>query len=284
MNKLKTSRLALMLAIILFTAILTGCQKDESTLYDYLILYAFPAEGEYLALQMEIENRERIQGRTVLTGELAGKSIILAESGMGMTNAAMTTQKMIDKYRPLSVIFSGIAGAVDEQVGIGDIVVCSTWVTHDYGYYGSEGFIPGAIHAYDPSVDSLAMINNFHVDSSLFALAKNLKSQNLPLQKIGDRTPRLITGGIGVSGDAFIDQVAKRQWLAETFDALITDMESAAVAQVCIANKIPFIVFRSASDLAGGSGSESAQQQLQQFFEVAAENSAKIVVNLLESI
>ena len=69
-----------------------------------------------------------------------------------------------------------------------------------------------------------------------------------------------------------------------TFNALITDMESAAVAQVCAVNDVPFIAFRSASDLAGGSGSDSAKDELREFFKVAATNSSMLVIKFLGSI
>lgn len=61
-------------------------------------------------------------------------------------------------------------------------------------------------------------------------------------------------------------------------------METAAVAQVCAVNDIPFIAFRSASDLAGGSGSESAAKEMDEFFEIAAENSSMIVIRFLENV
>jgi adenosylhomocysteine nucleosidase len=123
---------------------------------------------------------------------------------------------------------------------------------------------------------------HFISDSSLFAAAAGLADSNIKLDSIGTRVPKLLIGGVGVSGDCFIDQVEKRLWLSEMFDALTTDMESSAVAQVCTVNGLPFIVFRSASDLAGGSGSESARQEIDQFFRVAAENSCKIVIRYLE--
>ena len=61
-------------------------------------------------------------------------------------------------------------------------------------------------------------------------------------------------------------------------------MESAAVGQVAYVNDIPFIVFRSASDLAGGSGSETADREMEQFFNHAADNSAAVVVEFLKQL
>jgi adenosylhomocysteine nucleosidase len=64
--------------------------------------------------------------------------------------------------------------------------------------------------------------------------------------------PRLVVGGNGVSGSAFVDNAAFRRYAFEAFKAQVLDMESAAVATVAYANGVPFISFRSLSDLAGG--------------------------------
>ncbi|MEW5923317.1 MAG: 5'-methylthioadenosine/S-adenosylhomocysteine nucleosidase [Candidatus Zixiibacteriota bacterium] len=248
----------------------------------YIVMYAFSEEGELLASKIESARKETILGRTVYIGKLTGKQIILAESGVGMTNAAMTTQKLIDEYHPKGLIFSGIAGAIDTTVHIGDIVVCDSWATHDYGYIGAEGFKPGGIWILPADVDSLVRKIYITADKALFSTALKLNASGFAFNSIGSRIPRLIVGGIGVSGNTFIDQVEKRLWLTDNFSALTTDMESAAVAQVCDVNGIPFIIFRSASDLAGGSGSESARVEIEQFKKVAATNSATVVLKYLE--
>lgn len=263
---------------------LLHCQIQERPHSQYLILYAFDAEGQVLMEKMSIRETRTILGRPVISGELSGKNIVIAESGVGMTNAAMTAQKLIDEYQPGAVIFTGIAGAIDTSVHIGDIAVCESWITHDFGHHGADGFRPKGIRFYSPGPDSLVRRSHFPVDSSMYAVAEDLTGEVSLPQEIGDRTPRLLAGGIGVSGNAFIDNPEKRIWLNETYNALITDMETAAVAQVCAVNDIPFIAFRSASDLAGGSGSESAREEMDEFFEIAAENSSMIVIRFLEDV
>ncbi len=266
---------------ILALLFLVHCQTPNERFRSYLILYAFDAEGQLLAEKMDISQRHTILGRSVLSGRLSGKNIVLAESGIGMTNAAMTTQKLIDRFEPKAVIFTGIAGAVDSVVRIGDIIICEKWITHDYVYHGADGPQPKRIGVYSPSADSLIRISFSPVDSSLFSRAAKISGEQLVFQRVGERIPAVLAGGVGVSGNAFIDNFDKRIWLKETYNALITDMETAAVAQVCMVNDVPFIAFRSASDLAGGSGSESARQQLDRFFEVAAANLSTFVMRFL---
>ncbi|MDD4051884.1 MAG: 5'-methylthioadenosine/S-adenosylhomocysteine nucleosidase [candidate division Zixibacteria bacterium] len=248
----------------------------------YLVLYAFEAEGKLLTEKMTIEKTEKILGRTVQIGQLADEKVVLAESGIGMTNAAMTTQKLIDTFHPRAIIFSGIAGAVDTSIHIGDITVCRVWSEHDYGYIGKDSFRVESIEAFDPARDSIAEISYYTVDSALYATAEKLTTTDMEFARIGDRLPKLVVGGAGASGNMFIDNIDKRLWLSSRFHALVVDMESAAVAQVGTVNGVPFIIFRSASDLAGGSGSSTATNEIDQFFRVAADNAAKVVLTYLQ--
>ena len=84
----------------------------------------------------------------------------------------------------------------------------------------------------------------------------------------------MIVGGNGVSGPAFVDNAAYREYLAAVYSARVVDMESAAVAQVAFANQVPFIVFRSLSDLAGGGVGTNT---ILTFMGLAADNSAHLV-------
>jgi adenosylhomocysteine nucleosidase len=281
MHKLK---FPVLLSTIILLTLSAGCRIESQTGSPYLIIYAFDAEGQLLKEKMEVIKEQKVLGRLVYSGKLSGKDIVLAESGVGMTNAAMTTQKLIDMHNPEAVIFTGIAGAIDTSVHIGDIVICRSWITHDYVYHGADGPMPGGIRVYVPEIDSIQRKTGFDTDSALFAVADKLLSMEIQFTKIGDRTPEIYAGGVGVSGNAFIDNYEKRLWLSENFQALITDMESAALAQVCTANGVPFIVFRSASDLAGGSGSSSARDELDKFFGVAAENSSTLVMEFLKAL
>lgn len=270
-----------LLVIFALSAVSAFGQTPQSD-RPYLLLYAFDAEGKLLTDKMTIERTEKILGRTVQIGRLADERVVLAESGIGMTNAAMTTQKLIDMFHPKAIIFSGIAGAVDTGIHIGDITVCRVWSEHDYGYLGKDSLRVETIEVFDPARDTLAEMAYYTVDSALYAAAEKLTTTEMEFAPIGQREPRLTVGGSGVSGNMFIDNREKRLWLSNRFHALVVDMESAAVAQVGTVNDVPFIIFRSASDLAGGSGSATARGEIDQFFRVAADNAAKVVLTYLK--
>jgi adenosylhomocysteine nucleosidase len=95
-----------------------------------------------------------------------------------------------------------------------------------------------------------------------------------------ERDPQLVIGGAGVSGSTFVDNGEYRRWVWDTFEAQALDMETAAVAHVAYANDVPYIAFRSLSDLAGGG---DGANELFVFLSVAAENSAAVVVSFLEA-
>jgi len=249
-----------------------------------LLLYAFEAEGALLESRMAVDSAAAHLGRRVVYGRLSDRPVVLAESGVGMTNAAMTAQALLDRCRPARVLFSGIAGGIDSSVHIGDIVVCSAWVAHKYGYWGAEGFAPDPVEVYLPVLDTAVSLNALSVDVDLFRTAGRLAGDTFAFDSIGGRQPRVRVGGVGASGNSFVDNVEKRLWLSATFSAQVVDMESAAVVQVCTANGVPCLVFRSASDLAGGSGSSTARTEIGEFFRVAAANSAQVVLRFLEHL
>jgi adenosylhomocysteine nucleosidase len=279
MKKIYLVSVILLLFIIFFSCERT-CHKPQVG-----ILFAFSEEGKLLRSKMELSDSLKSAGRIFWRGKLQGKDVVVVESGVGMTNAAMTTQLLIDKYSPEKLIFTGICGAIDSVNHIGDVVIPEKWVTHDYGIYNQDGFSPESLIVVISGDPKERYIMFFSVDKDLLKIAGNsAEKMGDRFKLIGQRTPRVRLGGIGVSGNSFIDQKEKRGWLKDRLDAQIVDMESAGVVQVANINGIPILVIRSCSDLAGGSGSNTAQEELSQFFKVAADNSATFVLQFLSSI
>lgn len=246
------------------------------------ILFAFEDEGKLLRSKMESTDSLNLNGRVFWEGKLQEKDVVVVESGMGMTNAAMITQLLIDKYSPEKIIFTGICGAIDSANQIGDVVIPEKWVTHDYGIYDKDGFSPESLVVVMPGESKKRYVMFFSIDKGLLKTAEiSAEKVRDKFKSIGERIPQVRIGGIGTSGNSFIDQKEKRFWLKERFNAQIVDMESAAVVQVANTNGVPILVIRSCSDLAGGSKSSTAQEELNQFFKVAADNSAIFVWEML---
>jgi len=268
---------------VLFFLLIFFIQSGAQAKAKIALMYAFDQEGALLRSKLDLQDSLFVKGRVFWIGKLQNKEIIIVNSGVGMTNAAMTTQLLIDKYSPKEIIFTGICGGIDSSNHIGDIVIPDGWATHDYGYYGKDGFLPDSIYVVLPGKDKETGILFFEIDKTLLERAE-LVAQGLKLKTVRDRVPQVKAGGKGVSGNSFIDQKEKREFLKEKFDAQIVDMESAAVAQVSNVNGIPVLVVRSCSDLAGGSGSSTASEEIKAFFKVAADNSATFVLELLKNL
>ncbi|MCF3935814.1 5'-methylthioadenosine/S-adenosylhomocysteine nucleosidase [Acuticoccus sp. M5D2P5] len=263
------------------------------------ILSAF--EPEWVALQDGVEAREEIveHGIRYVTGRLEGEEVVLLLSGVGMVNAAMTTQMALDRFEITAIVFSGIAGGIDPSLSIGDVVVPEAWGPYFNVLIAREG--EGGAYAlpsfYDAPFANYGMIFPqpeevrregaeepedvfwFAADPALLEAAKEA-AESFALARCSSdttclgKTPEVIVGGNGVSGSAFVDNADFRRYVFDTFEARVVDMESAAVAQVAYTNSVPFIAFRSLSDLAGGGEGEN---ELPVFFALAAQNSADLV-------
>jgi adenosylhomocysteine nucleosidase len=270
-------------ALVLFFVLVCFIQSYAQDKGRIALMYAFDQEGALLRSKLDLQDSIFVKGRIFWMGKLEGKKVIIVNSGVGMTNAAMTAQLLIDKYNPKEIIFTGICGGIDSSNHIGDIVIPQSWATHDYGYYGKDGFLSDSIYVVLSGKDKEVGMLFFEVDKTLLEKAKSATS-SLRLKPVRDRIPHVKVGGKGTSGNSFIDQIEKREFLKQEFDAQIVDMESAAVVQVAHVNGIPVLVVRSCSDLAGGSGSATASEEIKEFFKVAADNSASFVLELLKNL
>ena len=125
------------------------------------------------------------------------------------------------------------------------------------------------------------------MDEALLASAGSAANSDVTLahctaeDRCLEEAPKIVVGGSGVSGGAFIDNAAFRTWAFETFGARVLDMESAAVAHVAYANDVPFLAVRSLADLAGGG---EGANQMEVFLGLAAGNAAAVVKALLRAM
>jgi len=270
------------------------------------ILCAFEPEWKALVGLVKHPQTRTVDGVSVVSGTLEGQPVLLMLSGVSMVNAALNTQFLIDHFPVRRIVFSGIAGGIDPALSIGDVIVPERWIESmelTLGRATPDGFkapdwMPGmmGLPGYGMMLPRGVRVGNAHhpeeyrnefaVDPGLFALARNtvgsLALKNCTVtQACLDKAPKVVIGGTGVSSPAFVDNKEYRQYLFSTFHAGVTDMESAAVAQVAFRNEIPFIVFRSVSDLAGG---DASTNQMNTFMQLAADNSASVVTAFMRAL
>ena len=270
------------------------------------IVSAFDAELVALRAAASITDTRIVNGRTHYVGTLAGHDVVLMLSGFSMVNAAMTTQAMLDRYAITQIVFSGIAGGVNPGLHVGDVTIPAQWGNYQEQVFAREtstGFAPArattpftnfgmmfpqgtSVTVRGASPDSLERRFWFAVDSGALATARTV-GERVRLSRCTGRNdclahePRVVVGGNGVSGPTFVDNAAYREWVWTTFRADALDMETAAVAVVAYENRVPFIAFRSLSDLAGGG---PGQNEARLFGRLAAENSAAVVIEFLKAL
>lgn len=243
------------------------------------ILGAFDEEVTILEAQLANPKTHTIEGIQFLTGTLNGQSVVIARTGVGKVNAAMTATLVIEHFRPSRVIFTGVAGGLNPDLHLGDIVVAQKTAQHDLGRLesveienmGVRNPINGKRNpVFFPADPELLQT----VDGALEHLELN------PFQTPqGKRLPRIIKGTV-VTGDMFVASDAKRTALHKNFGADAVEMEGAAVAQICWQHSVPCLVIRSLSDNAG----KNASEDFQKYYKIAARNSAALVTHIISQL
>lgn len=267
------------------------------------VMSAFDAELTALLAQVQAPRQHRVNGVEFTTGTLRGQSVVLFLSGISMTNAAMNTQLALERFKVTHLVISGIAGGVNPALHIGDVAVPARWGQYlevlmaretAPGRYAPPPWMDdvklppfGMMHPRPVETRSAAhsgVVRKFWFDADARMLAVARAISPLALASCDaarnclSHKPQVVVGGQGVSGQAFVDNAAFREYAFKTFEANVLDMETAAAAMVAHANGVPYLAFRSLSDLAGGGEGEN---EMGTFLKIAADNSAQVLMAFL---
>jgi adenosylhomocysteine nucleosidase len=260
-----------------------------------------------------------IKGVKYQLGTYKNEPVIIFTTGISVANAAMTMQMALDYFPIDKVIMMGIAGAVNPMFEPGDIAIPERWYYHDESVYVNPDLnkvgtyilpsyyketsighkerakidsnapkyknfgyqFPREVAVVKEGIDIPQKMPYFSVSENLLAFAKkaiiNVDTIKMPSGKL----IKVKIGGNGVTGSVFADSSKYRQWLQYVFNAQVTDMESAAVGQVCFVNNVDWIVIRSVSDLAGGQKGHNDENV---FSAIASGTGAKLMMALLDEI
>ena len=200
------------------------------------IIGAMDEEVAKLKEEMTDLHMETVAGMDFYHGVLRGKEAVVVRSGIGKVNAAICTQILADRYHATAIVNTGIAGSLKAEINIGDIVLSEDALQHD---------VDATVFGYEigqiPRMDRLA----FPADEKLIQLAINCCERvNPDIQ---------VHVGRVVSGDQFISDKEKKNWIAQTFRGYCTEMEGASIAQCAYLNGIPCLIVRAISDKADDS-------------------------------
>lgn len=213
------------------------------------IIAAMDEEVHCIKEKIIIEKQEKISGFDFYFGTLAGKNVILSQSGIGKVNAAICTTLLIQTFKCRAIINTGAAAGLLPEMAPGDVVISEHVMHHDVDVTMFDyelGQVPGMPLSYD-------------ADKALVEALKNFSDAKFP---------HAIHTGCIISGDRFVDDAKP---IKEKFPvACALEMESGAVAQTCHRFHIPFVIVRSISD----NGEKGADLSFEKFVKIAGENSA----------
>lgn len=189
-----------------------------------------------------------------------GIELVIAYSKIGKVFSTLTAATMIEHFGATVLLFSGVAGAISADLRVGDLIVATKLAQHDLditAFGHPYGYVPeGSVYV--------------EADTKLIELSKQVAFEmNKELKE-----------GIIATGDQFVANEERKNFIGETFNADALEMEGASVAVVCNALKIPFFILRSISDAADMDASFSFDE----FLITSAKGSAEFVMNMVDKL
>ncbi len=229
------------------------------------IIGAMQVEIEGLKAMLSEPKTETVSGIDFISGRLGQTSVVLAVCGVGKVFAALCAQTMILRYPVDAVINTGVAGTLCRALGIGDVAISSDVVQHDMDTAGLG----------DP-VGMISGIDIIHIPASrtMAALVEEIAKEE------GCRS---ITGTIA-TGDQFLCDRERKNWIRSTFNAIAGEMEGGSIGQVCYVNKVPFVIIRAISDDADGNAPEDFPAFVEQVTHTSIRITARAAAAVQERI
>lgn len=223
------------------------------------IIGAMDIEVETLISNLTDSQEYTIAKRKFFIGKISGLDVVIVQSGIGLVNAAITTQILINNFNVNYIINTGIAGGLGKDVKINDVVISTDCVEYgmNAGYFGYPiGQIPG-MKTY-----------SFKASEKLIDIIKSL-----------DLNTNIHFGRI-LSADKFVADSEVKDKLLKDFNGMCVEMEGAAIAHTCYENNVEFCIIRSISDNAD----DDATCDYETFFMDAANFSENLVLKLIEKL
>ena len=224
------------------------------------IMCAMREELEPILEKVEVKEVIEYARNKYYLAKFENLDLVLAYSKIGKVNAATTATILIEKFGAKKILFSGVAGAIDNELKIGDLIIATKTCQHDvdltvFGY--PPGYIPESKIYFD-------------CDENLNNIAK----------KVANKLGIKLKEGIIASGDQFIHSRKKKEWIKKTFNASAIEMEGGAVGCVTWTLDVPFFMLRSISDTA----EEGAGVDFDRFLEESGRVSAEFLIEMLKEL
>ncbi len=227
------------------------------------IIGAMELEVSALKGQIKGINIKKKAGMEFCEGSIGGVDVVVVRCGIGKVNAALCVQILCDDFGVSHVINTGVAGSLNNDLNIGDILISKDAVHHD---------VDVTIFSYKIGEVPQLGVREFPADPGLIEAAEKAISEKQP--DLNYRVGRV------ASGDQFISSSEVKDRIIKNFEADCAEMEGASIAHGAYLNGVPFVIIRAISDKADG----SAEQDYPTFEKAAAAHCAKLVADMLTLI
>ena len=227
------------------------------------VIGAMEQEVRLLIESMQIESEKEIAGMRFTCGLIEGKQAVVVMCGVGKVNAAICAHTLIREFGARSVINTGAAGSLNNEINISDLVFSTDALQYDLDA-SPLGFAVGEI--------PYANVREFPADEELRRVGEEAAAEAFPGTCI-------FTGRI-CSADTFVASVEAKERIRREFGGECCEMEGAAIAQACYLNKTPYLIVRAISDKADGSG----DADFSEFSAEASRKGAELVRRMIEKM
>lgn len=221
---------------------------------------AMPEEVEPIVAKLDNLKETIYAANKYYEGSYNGQEVVVAYSKIGKVFATLTATMLIEKFGCNMLLFSGVAGAISDELKIGDLIIADGLCQHDLditAFGHPYGFVPEGEVC-------------IPTDVNLRNIAKEIaKQKGLTLKE-----------GVIATGDQFVANAQRKDWIGDTFKADALEMEGASVAVVCNALDVPFFILRAISD----SADMDASFNFDEFLESSAKISADFILSMVDAI
>lgn len=224
------------------------------------IMGAMPEEISPILEKIGTYKTTAYAGNSYYEATYKGIELVIAYSKIGKVFSTLTATTMIEHFGATKLLFSGVAGAISSSLKVGDLIVATKLSQHDLditAFGHPYGYVPGG------SVFVEA-------DKEMIEISKIVASE----------MGKNIQEGIIATGDQFVANEERKNWIGTTFGADALEMEGGSVAVVCNALNVAFFILRSISDAADMDASFSFDE----FLESSAKESAEFIIKMVDKL
>ena len=224
------------------------------------IMGAMPEEVAPIVAKLDDLKETVYAANTYYEGSYNGQEVVVAYSKIGKVFATLTATMLVEKFGCDRLLFSGVAGAISDDLNIGDLIIADGLCQHD--------------------LDITAFGHPFgYVPEGEVCIPTDITLRNIA-KEVAEGKGLTLKEGVIATGDQFVANSERKEWIGDTFKASALEMEGASVAVVCSALDIPFFILRAISD----SADMDASFNFDEFLESSAKISADFILSMVDAI